>query len=74
MKKTVAKYLCIILSVAMLVTALPLTVHAANTWDPDNGVYNITTEDDLFAFNEAFWTEGMYYEGVEVNLLADITI
>lgn len=28
MKKTVAKYLCIILSVAMLVTALPLTVYA----------------------------------------------
>lgn len=31
MKKTVAKYLCIILSVAMLVTALPLTVYAEDS-------------------------------------------
>ncbi len=74
MKKLSAKFLCVVLSLVVLLCALPVTVYAANTWDPDNGVYNITTEDDLFAFNEAFWTEGMYYEGIEVNLLADINI
>lgn len=74
MQKTFSKSICIILSVFLMLSALPLTVHAANTWDPDNGVYDITTEDDLFAFNEAFWADGMYYEGIQINLLADITI
>ncbi len=41
MKKTVAKYLCIILSVAMLVTALPLTVYA------EDSVFNVSTAAEL---------------------------
>ncbi len=43
MKKTVAKYLCIILSVAMLVTALPLTVYA------EDSVINVSTAEQLSA-------------------------
>ena len=44
--------------IGMTLTACPIMVNAAsNTWDPDNGVYDITTEDDLFAFNEAFWQQ-----------------
>ena len=43
MKKTVAKYLCIILSIAMLVTALPLTVYA------EDSVINVSTAEQLSA-------------------------
>ena len=43
MKKTVAKYLCIILSVAMLVTALPLTVYAEDSVT----VKDVGTADEL---------------------------
>ena len=43
MKKTVAKYLCIILSVALLFTALPLTVYA------EDSVINVSTAEQLSA-------------------------
>ena len=41
MKKTVAKYLCIILSAALLLTALPLTVYA------EDSVFNVSTAEQL---------------------------
>ena len=69
--------LSILLAVVMIttmITSLPITVNAAsNTWDPDNGVYDITTEDDLFAFRDSLDNE-QQYEGIEINLLSDIEI
>ena len=77
MKKSYKRLICIIMSLFMLLSALPLTapltVHAANTWDPANGVYNITTEEDLFAFKDSLDNE-VQYDGIEVNLLSDIEI
>lgn len=73
-KRTISITLALIL-ILSTVFAVSVPVSAAqNTWDPDHGVYDITTEDDLFAFNEGFWTQGMYYEGIQINLMADITI
>lgn len=73
LKRTLSIFLAVLM-IGMTFTAFPITVNAAsNTWDPDNGVYDITTEDDLFAFNEAFWQQE-YYEGITVNLLSDISI
>ena len=63
MKKTVAKYLCIILSVAMLVTALPLTVYA------DSKVIDVGTADELAAAYTEINTNGGEYT---INLTADI--
>lgn len=64
MKKTVAKYLCIILSVAMLVTALPLTVYA------EDSVINVSTAEQLSAACTAInnGNGGEY----TINLTADI--
>ena len=74
LKRTLSIFLAVLM-IGMTFTAFPITVNAAsNTWDPVNDVYDITTEDDLFAFNEGFWTQGMYYEGIQINLMADITI
>ena len=73
MKKCLSILLAVVMLATMIAVALPVSA-TSNTWDPDHGVYNITTEEDLFAFNEGFWTQGMYYEGIEINLLADITI
>ena len=65
MKKTVAKYLCIILSVAMLVTALPLTVYAEDRVT----VKNVGTADELAAACTDINTNGGKYV---INLTADI--
>lgn len=66
-----------LLFATMLISVLcaaPFNVSATeNTWDPNHGVYNISTEEDLFAFNDTFWHQ-QYYEGVTVNLLNNITI
>lgn len=54
--------------------AVPVPVKAAsNTWDPANGVYDISTEDDLFAFKNSLDNE-QWCEGIEINLLNDIEI
>lgn len=77
MKKSYKRLICIVMSLFMLLSALPLTapltVHAANTWDPANGVYNISTEADLFAFRDSL-DAGEDYDGIEINLLNDIEI
>ncbi len=76
-KRTISITLALIL-ILSTVFAMSVPVSAAsNTWDPDNGVYNITTIEDLLAFNQEFSKEqddGEYYKGVTVNLLADITL
>ncbi len=46
---------------------------ASNTWDPDKGVYDITTEEDLFAFRDSL-DAGKDYDGIEINLLNNIEI
>ena len=74
MQNKLKKSICIILSVFLLITALPYTTaYSANTWDPANGVYNITTEEDLFAFRDSLDNE-QQYDGIEVHLLSDIEI
>ena len=73
LKRTLSIFLAILM-IGMTLTAFPITVNAAsNTWDPDNGVYDITTEDDLFAFRDSLDNE-QQYEGIEINLLSDIEI
>lgn len=63
MKKTVAKYLCIILSVAMLVTALPLTVYA------ESKVIDVYTADELTtACNEITENGGEYTINLKGNI------
>lgn len=75
--KTIKKPLSVLLFAVMLLSVLcvaPFNVFAAgNTWDPNNGVYNISTEEDLFAFKDSL-ENSQYYEGVKVNLLSDIKI
>ena len=65
MKKTVAKYLCIILSIAMLVTALPLTVYAEDSVI----VKNVGSAADLKTVCNEINTNGGKYT---INLTADI--
>ena len=65
MKKTVAKYLCIILSVAMLVTALPLTVYAEDSVT----VKAVGSAADLKTVCDEINTNGGKYT---INLTADI--
>ena len=73
LKRTLSIFLAVLM-IGMTFTAFPITVNAAsNTWDPDNGVYDITTEDDLFAFRDSLDNE-QQYEGIEINLLSDIEI
>jgi hypothetical protein len=75
--KTIRKPLSVLLLAVMLLSVLcvaPFNVFAAgNTWDPNNGVYNISTEEDLFAFRDSLNTGELYY-GEQVNLLEDIEI
>ena len=63
MKKTVAKYLCIILSIAMLVTALPLTVYA------DSKEIEVGTADELKSACTEINNDGGEYT---INLTDDI--
>lgn len=76
MRKT-KTILSVLLTAAMLLTmftAVPFSVSATgNTWDPDHGVYNISTEEDLFAFKNSLDNEEQY-DGITVNLLNDIEI
>ena len=69
------KCLSILLAVVMIttmITSLPITVNAAsNTWDPDNGVYDITTEDDLFAFRDSLDNEQQYEKYLILSALND---
>lgn len=72
-KRTISITLALIL-VLSTVFAVSVPVSAAqNTWDPNNGVYDITTEDDLFAFRDSL-DNGQDYDGIEINLLSDIEI
>lgn len=74
--KTIKKPLSVLLLAVMLLSVLcvaPFSVFAANTWDPDHGVYNISTEEDLFAFKDSL-ENSQYYKGVKVNLLSNIKI
>ncbi len=75
MRKT-KTILSVLLTAAMLLTmftAVPFSASAANTWDPANGNYNISTEADLFAFRDAL-NNGQNFNGLEVKLLNDIEI
>ncbi len=73
LKRTLSIFLAVLM-IGMTLTAFPITVNAAsNTWDPDNGVYDITTEDDLFAFRDSLDNE-QQYKGIEINLLSNIEI
>lgn len=80
MKKTkslVSLFLAIVLTLSIF-TAVPLNANAAtNTWNPDNGVYEISTEEDLFAFRASLQeaiTNKTYYSGITVELKSDITL
>ena len=58
----------------MIIALIPVGASAAaNTWDPDHGVYDISTEDDLFAFKDSL-DNANYYEGIEVRLMDDIAV
>ena len=73
LKRTLSIFLAVLM-IGMTLTAFPITVNAAsNTWDPDNDVYDITTEDDLFAFRDSLDNE-QQYKGIEINLLSNIEI
>ncbi len=67
------------MATCLITVSIPFTVTASqNTWDPDNGVYDISTEADLLAFrdclNDASNNNDYYFEGATVNLLQDITM
>lgn len=73
MKKTVS-FLLIAAMLLSVICIAPFSVSAAgNTWDPANGVYDISTEADLFAFRDSLNNE-VQYDGITVNLLNDIEI
>ena len=68
------------MSVILLFSAMPITANAAqNTWDPDHGVYDISTEADLLAFRDCLnlaksTNSDYYFEEETVNLLQDISM
>lgn len=70
----------VLLTVIMVLGMVPImpTVHAAgDTWNPSGGVYDISTEDDLFAFKDSLWeaiVNQTYYSGITVELKADIEL
>ena len=76
-KNTFTTILSVLLTVVIIVLstayAIPTAYATENTWDPSNGVYNISTEADLFAFRDSLDNE-VNYEGIEVNLLNDIEV
>ncbi len=74
--RNVKKPVSLLLIMAMLIGVIcvaPFSVSAANTWDPANGVYNISTEADLFAFRDALNADNDFY-GCEINLCNNIEI
>ena len=81
LKRTLSIFLAVLM-IGMTFTAFPITVNAAsNTWDPVNDVYDITTEDDLFAFRDALSADGLqdgelygYFYGKTINLMNNITL
>ena len=76
-KNTFTTILSVLLTVVIIVLstayAIPTAYATENTWDPSNGVYNISTEADLFAFRDSL-DAGEDYDGIEINLLNDIEI
>ncbi len=72
--KYLSRPLAILLSAIFILTAMPLTASASqDTWDPDNGVYDISTEADLLAFRDALDNES-HFEDKTVNVLQDINM
>ncbi len=72
-RKSIAFVLFMVMMLSVLCSA-PFSVSATgNTWDPANGVYDISTEADLFAFRDSLNNEEQY-DGITVNLLNDIEI
>ena len=72
MNKIFSKTLTVLMSAIFILTSLPLVVQASqNTWDPDNGVYDISTEADLLEFrdclNNAKSNSDYYFENKTVN-------
>ena len=51
--KTILSVLLTAVMLLTMFTVVPFSVSAAgNTWNPSAGVYDISTEDDLFAFRD----------------------
>ncbi|MEE3334170.1 MAG: hypothetical protein VZR54_07865 [Ruminococcus sp.] len=71
--KTVVSVLLTVILTLSAVSVAPTVYAAGNTWNPSGGVYDISTEADLFAFRDALDNE-QDFEGKEVNLLNDIEI
>ena len=72
-KLLVSLTLVLTLIVSVIVVA-PINVSAAaNTWNPSAGVYDISTEEDLFAFKDSL-DNNAHYESIEVNLINDIVV
>ncbi|MBO5495622.1 MAG: hypothetical protein J5964_07885 [Eubacterium sp.] len=70
--KYLSRPLAILLSAIFILTAMPLTASASqDTWDPDNGVYDISTEADLLAFRDCLNNENDF-SGKTVSLLNDL--
>ena len=84
-KNTFTTILSVLLTVVVIVLstayAIPTAYATENTWDPSNGVYNISTEADLFAFRNALYTDGQadgdvydFFYNKIINLMNDITL
>jgi hypothetical protein len=72
-KLLVSLTLVLTLIISVIVVA-PINVGAvANTWNPSAGVYDISTEEDLFAFKDSL-DNNAHYESIEVNLINDIVV
>ncbi len=71
--KQIISVLLTVFMVLGVISVAPTAYAAGNTWNPSGGVYDISTEDDLFAFKDSL-ENSQYYEGVKVNLLSDIKI
>ena len=76
-KSVISIVLSLVLTLSIFAAVPVHAGAAANTWDPANGVYDISTEEDLFAFKDSLWEDIVnknYFSGITVELKNDIKL
>lgn len=71
------KILSLILATCFVISSMPITVFASqNTWDPANGVFEISTVEDFFSFRDTMDDNNSeqynYFEDITIKLMNDL--
>lgn len=74
MRKRILSLFLVAVMLVSMIAAYPMTVNAAgNTWNPDGGVYEISTTEDIVAFAAAV-DGGQTFAGKTITLKEDILL